>query len=105
MNNIHIYHLVHVNKRGQHTRLTEYPTTHKQCCTIKSKQSSHNDCMLVEHTLIEGEFERMPQWAKDCIMSECLADLIAMRDKEQDEDLRYELNIEIIDYKQSMESN
>ncbi len=37
-----LYHLVAINeKTGTKTYLTRYPDTHKACCTLKSKFSSH----------------------------------------------------------------
>lgn len=47
-----MYHLQAVNSRTNRTvRLTGYPMTHAQCCTMKSKFSYHKErhIELIEH--------------------------------------------------------
>lgn len=42
MGNERMYHLVAINERtGKETRLTSYPMTHAECCTMKAKFTPH----------------------------------------------------------------
>lgn len=54
------YHLDSVNIRtGERTRLTGYPMSHAEVCTIKSKctDHAHRRLELVEHVTVATESE------------------------------------------------
>lgn len=54
------YHLDSVNIRtGERTRMTAYPMSHKEICTIKSKctEHPHRRLELVEYVILATESE------------------------------------------------
>jgi hypothetical protein len=62
-----MYHLVLVS--DTQCKLTKYPMPHKQCMTMKRKQSNPVNCMVKEVVLTCEEWDSLPQWIMEYVTS------------------------------------